>query len=169
MKKISKKDNRNDCKPPVYDINSGSKLEITADSALTTFGSKNSDIVTTMFDELINIIPEHLRQHNNYINSALATAHELKPRDSYERMLVTQIIATHTMAMEFLKRSMFPEQTVEGVDTNINRAAKLMRAFDKKTEALMKHRGKSDQKIQVQHINVQDNAQAIVGDVKGAT
>ena len=71
------------------------------------------------------------------------------------------------MAMEFSRRAMLNEQSTEGVDLNVNRLTKLMRAFSMHTDALMKYRGKGQQTIKVQHINVQDNAQAIIGDVGG--
>ena len=50
---------------------------------------------------------------------------------------------------------------------NINQANKLMRTFTAQIEALNKYRTKGKQKITVQHVNVNEGGQAIVGDVKG--
>ena len=55
--------------------------------------------------------------------------------------------------------------TVEGVNNNINRLTKLMRTFTAQVEALNKYRSKGQQKITVQHVNVENGGQAIVGDV----
>ena len=97
--------------------------------ALDTFGTKNVDIINITMNELANTLPTNTLSPSQYINAALATAHELNPQDSYERMLVTQIIASHSMVMEFSRRAMLSDQTAEGVDMNVNRLTKLMRAL----------------------------------------
>lgn len=150
---------------PQCDDKTINKLKANTNQAMDTFGTENKDIINITMNEIANFLPIAKNNPHLYINAALATAHELKPRDSYERMLVTQIIASHTMVMEFSRRAMFSNQTAEGVDMNVNRLTKLMRAFSMHTDALMKYRGKGQQTIKVQHINVNDNAQAIVGNV----
>ena len=136
-------------------------------SAKEVFGTMNQDVIHTMLRELLLILPNSMAKDSKSMNAAIDTLRDYKPEDSYERMIISQIIVCHNMAMEFLRRAMLSDQTEEGVDKNVNRSAKMMRAFTKHNESLMKYRGKGDQKIQVQHINVQDQAQAIVGDVKG--
>lgn len=167
-KKISKANNN---EPPRVESSEADKkyktLSANPKKALDTFGTNNIDIINVTLNEIVNVLPVNINNPNSYINAALATANELKPRDSYERMLVTQIIASHTMVMEFSRRAMLGDQSTEGVDSNVNRLTKLMRAFSMHTDALMKYRGKGQQTIKVQHINVQDNAQAIIGDVGG--
>ena len=73
--------------------------------------------------------------------------------------------AVHNMAMEMSSRAMISDQTVDGVDRNVNRVTKLMRTFTTQIEALNRYRTKGQQKITVQHVNVNDGGQAVVGDV----
>ena len=80
-------------------------------------------------------------------------------------MLATQMAAVHNIALEMSRRAMNHEQSVEGVELHINCAIKLMNTFARQVEALAKHRAKGQQKITVQHVNVNYGGQAIVGDV----
>jgi hypothetical protein len=89
----------------------------------------------------------------------------MKPRDTLEGMLIGQLIAIHNAAMECCRRAMIPEQTFEGRRENLNQANKLSRTSAALTEALDRHRGKGQQHIRVEHVNVHAGGQAIVGAV----
>ena len=89
----------------------------------------------------------------------------MKPRDELEGMLIGQLIATHNAAMECYRRAMLGEQTFEGRRENLNQANKLCRSYAALTEALDRHRGKGQQRITVEHVNVHAGGQAIVGAV----
>jgi hypothetical protein len=80
-------------------------------------------------------------------------------------MLAAQMTAVHNMAMEMPNRAMKSGQPVDAVDRNVNRVTTLMRTFTTQIEALNKYRTKGQQKITVQHVNVEKGGQAIVGDV----
>jgi len=97
----------------------------------------------------------------------LAMHQGIKPKDTIESLLAAQMVATHNMAMEFSKRVMLVGQTVEGVDANINRVTKLMRTYVAQVEALRKYRTGGKQTIQVQHVNVNEGGQAVVGNIQG--
>lgn len=99
-------------------------------------------------------------------NAVLAMMHGIAPRDELEGMLVTQMVCTHNLATEFVRRAMFTGQTTEGVDLNMNRIAKLMRTFTSQMEALSRYRGKGQQKVTVEHVHVHEGGQAIVGEVQ---
>ena len=101
------------------------------------------------------------------INAAYAMYQSIDPKDGIECLLATQMVATHNMSLEMAKRTMVEAQTFEGVNANINRATKLMRTFTAQVETLKKYRTGGNQTIQVQHVNVNEGGQAIVGDVKG--
>jgi hypothetical protein len=81
------------------------------------------------------------------LNFASQAMHSLQPEDGLEAFLSTQLVATHTLAMHFLKRVALPEQTPEGVDTNINRATRLLRTFATIAETLRGHRNSGGQKM----------------------
>lgn len=103
------------------------------------------------------------------ITQAIESLEALTPRDELESMLAMQMITTHLSAMECLKRAAFPEQTFEGRQSGLNHAKKLMALFLQQVETLDKHRGKGQQKITVEHVNVAAGGQAIVGDVNMGT
>jgi hypothetical protein len=106
------------------------------------------------------------------ITGALAIMQELKPTGIQQALLACQIIGVHHAAMEFLHRSSLHGQTVEAIDSNVNRATRLMRLFTVQLEALAKLRGQAEQQPAVpqraaveQHVTVQDGGQAIVSAV----
>ena len=92
-------------------------------------------------------------------DGTLAAMIDIKPRDALEGMLIGQAIASHNAAMECYRRAMINEQTFEG------RRENLSRTFAALIEALDRHRGKGQQRITVEHVNVHPGGQAIVGAV----
>jgi len=76
------------------------------------------------------------------------------------------MVATHSAAMEGLKRAMLPGQTFEGRDQNLKHATKLLSLYARQVEVLDKHRGKGQQKVTVEHVHVEKGGQAIVGNVE---
>jgi hypothetical protein len=97
-------------------------------------------------------------------NAALAFVADIKPRDAVEACLASQMAMTHAAAMAFAGR-LNAVETLPQQDSAINGFNKLTRSYCAQMEALKKYRSSSEQKITVQHINVTDNAQAIVGNV----
>src|SRR6476646_4827609 len=64
-------------------------------------------------------------------------------------------------------RAMIGEQTLEGRRENLNQANKLSRTYATLIEALNRHRGKGQQKVTVEHVDVHAGGQAVVGVVGG--
>lgn len=90
----------------------------------------------------------------------------LKPADGPERMLAEQMVGTHLAALECLRRAALPNQTFEGRDMALKHGYKLMSLYARQLETLNKHRGKGQQKVTVEHVNVEKGGQAIVGNVE---
>ena len=101
-----------------------------------------------------------------HIRAAIAALRGIKPRDEVEGMLATQMVATHAAAMECLRRSMIQEQKFKGRDNNLRHAAKLLSIFAKQLETLNRNRGKGQQKITIEHVNVEYLGQATVGHIE---
>lgn len=97
---------------------------------------------------------------------ALELYESLEPEDGAEGMLAMQMVGTHDAALECLRRAALPNQTYEGRDMALKHAQKLMTLYTKQLETLNKHRGKGQQKVTVEHVNVQAGGQAIVGNVE---
>src|SRR5947209_1062579 len=88
------------------------------------------------------------------IANALQTMEELAPRDGFERMLFTQMIALHHAAIECFRRAMNGGQELAVRESNLKLAEKLTAKFAAHMETLNKHRGKGQQKVTVEHVNV---------------
>ncbi len=61
---------------------------------------------------------------------------------------------------------MIRKQTLEGRDTNLRHAAKLLSIFAKQLETLNRNRGKGQQKVTVEYVNVEPGGQAVVGNIE---
>ena len=130
------------------------------------FGVGSEAVFTTLLRQTIDTLPA-TDDKDTAANYVMAMLLDLQPQDAMEAMLITQMIAVHSQAMEWSRRAVIPEQTEKGVEMNVARATRLMRTFTSQVEALQKYRNKGKQTIQVQHINVQSGGQAIVGDIQG--
>ena len=126
-----------------------------------------SDITGSPNPELsLTILMEVLQSAGIPLSAIAATMMEISPRDSTELMLATQLIALHHQAMQMMGRTVMEGQTVIGVNDNISRADKLLRAFRETLGALQKYRGKgTQQKVIVEHVHVHHGGKAIVGAV----
>ena len=90
----------------------------------------------------------------------------IAPKDELEGMMAAQLIAAHNAAMECYRRAMICEQTFEGRRENLNQANKLSRTWAMLLGTLNKHRGKGQQKVTVEHVQVHAGGQAVVGNIE---
>ena len=101
-----------------------------------------------------------------YYNTIVPLLRAIAPADELEAMLAVQMVGVHYMAMTMMRRAMYSDQTIEGVDKNVNRVTKLTRTFSAQMEVLNRHRGKGQQKITVEHVHIGAGAQAVIGTVE---
>jgi hypothetical protein len=99
----------------------------------------------------------------NYVASALRG---IGSKGELEGLLAAQMVATHSLGMEFLRRSVRQEQSNVGIDLNLNRSLKILRMFATQLERLDHHRGKGGQKMIVEHVHIYKGGQAVVGTVE---
>lgn len=97
---------------------------------------------------------------------AIELYESLNPTDGAEGMLAEQMVATHSAALECLRRAALPNQTSGGRDMSLKHAYKLMTLYAQQLATLNKHRGKGQQKVTVEHVNIEAGGQAIVGNVE---
>jgi hypothetical protein len=121
----------------------------------------------TLLGQVSGALPYGKGQCENLeaLNFALGAVASLEPRDGLEVMLCSQMVALHSQGLEYLRRTMILEQTSDGVDSNVNRATRLLRTFAILTESLRAHRSGGKQTVTVEHVTVQAGGQAIVGTV----
>ena len=103
---------------------------------------------------------------NRRLKSAVAMLKGIEPQGTVEEMLAAHMVASHSAAMECLRRAMLKKQTFEGREQNLKHAAKFMSIYTHQLEVLDKHRGKGQQKVTVEYVNVEPGGQAIVGHVE---
>lgn len=88
------------------------------------------------------------------INAIYEALIAMKPADEYEGQLISRLVVLHDNYMVYLARSASPEQSSGGIDLNVNRATKLMRVYSETLDALTRYRRKGEQRVTVQHVNV---------------
>lgn len=96
---------------------------------------------------------------NSFINTMAA----LQPEDEIEGMLLTQILSLHVMGMKSASRAANLNNSTLNVDRNVNNMTKLLRLQHEAIEKLFRYRRKGSQQVIVQHVNVNDGGQAVVG------
>lgn len=99
------------------------------------------------------------------LNFVIETMAALAPKNRFEAIIASQMVGLHATGMEFLRRSVNPEATVDTVDRNINRATRLLRVFGQLADTYRSERCGGKQKIIVRHVSVNAGGQAIVGAV----
>ena len=126
-------------------------------------GSDDEDItriLVTQVDTSLWVEHSDSEQRVRQFNAAITAMKGMKPSDELEGMLSAQLIAIHNATMECCRRAMLGNQTFEGRRENLNQANKLSRTYAALTEALDRHRGKGQQRITVEHVNVHAGGQA---------
>ena len=98
------------------------------------------------------------------INFALAVIAGIEPQDELEAMLGMQMVAIHLATMTFTRRLAHVE-TLDQQHGSERALNKLARTFAMQLEALKRYRTGGEQKVVVQHVNVNEGGQAIVGTV----
>lgn len=127
-----------------------------------TTGCTHMQAAERLVTQVINT--QHQTKEAFNANSALGMLNGLAPENTLEGMLCAQMVSCHNTAQEFLRKATTSENP-EAVDRQINRATKLMRTFTAQVEALTKLRNKGQQKITVQHVQVNQGGQAVIGDI----
>jgi hypothetical protein len=132
-------------------------------------GSLSDDFNVLLLNQATNSLwtahsDEGTRKSQSIAAAAAMTG--AKPTDELEGMLVAQMVAAHSAAMECYRRAMLPDQTFAGRESNLRHAVKLSRVYADLVLALDKHRGKGEQRVTVEHVHVHKGGQAIVGTVQ---
>ena len=95
----------------------------------------------------------------------LEIVEDIGPRDAVERLLAVQMATTHVALMRVGMK--FAHADVMSQFEAFERAYnKLARTYTAQVEALRKHRNGGKQTVTVQHVNVGNGGQAIVGHVE---
>jgi hypothetical protein len=99
------------------------------------------------------------------LNSALAFIEGFAPRNEVEAAVALQMACTHSAAMSVLARLGPATGTEDHVCRFASAAARLLRAFTMQLEAYRRLRHGGDQHVRVEHVHINQGAQAVIGNV----
>lgn len=150
---------KNGNKDEKFDL-SRAGLSLTTGSSDMNFGF--SLVGKSVIAAMIGENNENYEKTEDYFNSIANVMYALKPQDEIEGMLISRLVALHYQSIHYLGCAANNESTQQGRDININRSTKLARLYNETLEALMRYRRKGEQKVIVQHVNVNDGGKAIV-------
>lgn len=133
------------------------------------FNLKESAITERRFGEIFEMLflPDNTPQeqlHTKLVR-AVELFESLVPNDGAEGMLALEMVGTHDAGLDCLRRAALRSQTSAGRDMVLKHAHKLMLLYTQQLATLNKHRGKGQQEVTVEHVNVAPGGQAIVGHV----
>jgi hypothetical protein len=100
------------------------------------------------------------------LNAALAMIEAVAPKDEIEGALAVQMACTHAAAMAVLTRLGGGVGTERRVATLGSAAARLLRTYSIQVETLRRLRHGGDQHVRVEHIHINEGAQAVIGNVR---
>ena len=128
------------------------------------FGVSDRDAMYGLLRQLVGASTK--RRKPDVVNLAfmLSMVESIKPRDSVEAMLVTQMVSVHVMAMRCAHR-FANEQDIARQESAARALGRLARTFPAQIEALNRYRSNREPAVTVQNLSVGDGGQAIVGNV----
>jgi hypothetical protein len=130
---------------------------------MQAIGTTDYDFFDGMMLQIVNVSKGE-GPPEKAVNFMLSVIKGIEPRDQLEAMLAAQMAAVHMASMTFARRSAQVE-TIQQQDSALNAFNKLTRTFAAQMEALKRYRSGGEQRMVVQHVNVGDGGQAIVGNV----
>lgn len=133
-------------------------------------GTENKELANDIIKRTSSSICgyENYYEKNNIVLQCLA---EQQPKDAHEARLCTQAVALYCQGMEYLERArsvLFDDGTIAKQDWHtilMKTATKLLDLHTKTIAELTRYKQNGEQRIVVQHVQVNDGGQAIVGDV----
>ena len=141
-----------------------------SEGALTEiFGTDDENLAAALTQHSLKVLGKYESgdgpEGNDERDFMMSIVADLGPQDAIERMLAVQLAATHVATIRqagWLAKSENQAQ----LDGRGNGYNKLARTFAAQVETLRKHRNGGNQTVTVQHVNVEDGGQAIVGNVQ---
>lgn len=126
-------------------------------------GTDDKDLAKEIIDRAISAMPmANGKEHNT--NVVYQSLSDCEPKDSLEAKLCAQCTALYAQGMQYLSRVEKSDMMCQ-IEFNMKCAIKLLRLHNETTEALARYRRKGEQKVVVQHVNVNDGGKAIVGNM----
>ena len=142
----------------------GKEMIIAREDMMRGLGTNSQEFMDGVLRQLANAVSPGKDADEEAINFALAVIAGVEPKDELETMLAMQMVAVHLTTMTFTRRLAHVE-TLDQQHGSERALNKLARTFAMQMEALKRYRTGGEQKVVVQHVNVNEGGQAIVGAV----
>lgn len=142
-------------------------ITVTEDMPRRVFGTDSRELAESLLSQcLLPLTRAELGDGSRDSKTLmLEIIEDIGPKDAVERLLAVQMATTHValmrVGMKFAQAVGMPQ--FDGYERAYN---KLARTYTAQVEALRKHRNGGKQTVTVQHVNVEDGGQAIVGNVE---
>ncbi len=133
---------------------------------MKALGTNDAVFLEGIIGQLVNAASQRQEVDEKAVNFMLSMVEGVQPKDQVEAMLAVQMAAVHNATMTFLRRLAHVENLPQQ-DSAEKALNKLARTFTSQMEALKRYRTGGEQKVTVQHVNVSQGGQAIVGNVQG--
>ncbi len=121
------------------------------------------ELAAEIFDKGRNALPGTERPGRN-ANLALQSLADSSPRDATEARLCLQATALYSQGMHYLSRAEGSNMLFHS-EFYMKCAIKLLRLHNETVDAISKYRRGGEQRVLVQHVNVNEGGQAIVGTI----
>lgn len=112
----------------------------------------------------LSVFDKSIDEKKQTLQTTQLTLAAMEPKDAMEGLLVSRMLAMHDQGMVFLNKAAIATQD-QMCDLYVNMATKLFRLFNETLDMLLRYRRKGEQRVIVQHVNVNDGGKAIVGTV----
>lgn len=134
---------------------------------MESLGTTSFNFVSGLLSQLANAGSKGREIDESELNFMLSVIQDIKPKDQLEAMLAAQMAGIHMTTMTFVRRLAHVD-SIQQQDSAGALLAKLTRTFATQMETLKRYRTGGEQKVTVQHVNVSEGGQAIVGNVTQA-
>ncbi|MFH1345390.1 MAG: hypothetical protein ABIL01_29925 [Pseudomonadota bacterium] len=128
------------------------------------FGVGDRDAMYGILRQLVKASVNRRKPDAANLAFMMAMVESIKPRDSIEAMLVTQMVSVHVMTMRCAHHLACTQDVVQQESAG-RTLGRLARIFPAQIEALNRHRNNGAPAVTVQNVSVQDGGKAIVGNV----
>ncbi len=142
------------------------KVTVSLSTQFSQTGTSSPDYGNLLLLKLMNAMPSIKADGDKAKTTAINGVHEvlleMNPKDAYEGMLCSKIIALHDNAMHMMQKASNPGANIRFTESCYNQATKLMRMYNETLMTLEKYRRRGEQKIVVQQVTVTEGGQAVV-------
>jgi hypothetical protein len=136
-------------------------------SLKNAFGTASSAFVYSSLMQLIAAAKLHGGGVSEMaVNASLAFIENAKPKDEVEGALLIQMACTHTAAMTALAAFAGTDGYGRDATQKASAASRLLRAYTAQVETLRRLRHGGSQFVRVEHVQVNDGGQALIGNVR---